>query len=181
MSYVLKRIQEINKKKPDSTPAAVKDEMVSMYVADLEEKAREKAYADLCNQLIESADEAEEEAMEAKVSGLEKERDLLKNFLQTAQSEITQLKDLVKSLKANENQISIALRDAKKIVETERIEMTGRIHALEVELAAAKAKPAPVVSSPTITMPSLPEFELVPVRNSDGYIQSATVRPKRMN
>lgn len=176
MSNVLKRIQENQRRKQAETPKDVSQGIVEQYLADLKEDTYEKAMMDLQNKLIQSANDAEIEGMQAKIVAMEIEKNAMGQLLSEAKSQVIQLDDLVKSLKAEIKTNSIAFEKQQGIVRDLEKAHQEKIHSLEMALIEAK-KPAPIPQVIKQEPRPLPSFRFTPVRGPDGRTMHLTAEP----
>jgi len=178
MSKILQRIEDRKKAKASSMPSDVTNQIADKYVADLEQKAYEKAQLEIRHELMEVANEAEMEGYRQKIDAAAMEVETARMLLTQAQSETVQLNDLVKSLKAELNNNSIAMEDLVSEHKSAMKEQNQVIERLKDELNQERSKPIPV--TPPIIQQSapIPEFEFIPIKGMDGRIQSVTAKPK---
>jgi hypothetical protein len=177
MSKILERIEARKKLKESAMPADVTNQIASQYVADLEQKAYEKAQKELRHELMELANESEMEGYQKVLDATRAEAETAKMLLAQAQSEIAELKDLSKSLKIEVNNNSITLDELENSHASAMREQGKVIKQLENELERERSKPAPV-PQPIIQQPEpIPSFEFIPIKGMDGRIQSVTAKP----
>lgn len=178
MSNILKRIEKANRGKAAKAPESTEKAIVDQYLADIKEKAKDEARLEIENQLIEAANEAELEGARLKIESVQSEANTLRDLLANEKSQVAQLNDLVKSLKAELKNKSIALEEEENEYELTIKEMSDQIKALEMALIEEKNKPAPapqiIKPEPQITPTG---FKAIPNRGPDGRTIDVTLEP----
>lgn len=172
MSTVLKRMQELRKQRESAVPSGVAQDITDRYLSDLKQEYREKAFIELQNQLIETANKAELDSALDKIQSLESERALLNQMLNEARSKTVQLEDLVKSLNAKIEIDSISHEEKESEHCLIIKDYEDRLKQMEIALSQP-----PVIPAPIINQAPVPSFEFTPVRGPDGRIESVSARP----
>lgn len=169
-----KTIQQIlkQKKKQAEVSENITQDIAERYLSDLKEKEYKRAYSELHQQLIESTNMAEMEAAKTQIQALMSERDTIKESLNYALSEVAQLKDLIKALRAEVKVLSeVEIEDDSKELEEKELE----IKQLKEELMRERNKPVPAPQ--IIKRDPMPSFEFKPVRGPNGMIESVKATP----
>ena len=178
MHSVLKRIEKANKDKAKPTPDTASKVIADQYIAEMKEEAREEARFEIQNQLINAANEAELEGALKQIKAMESEVNNLNNLLSNEKSQVTQLTDLVKSLKAEINNQSIAHKKTTDDHKTVVTSLQDQMKTLEMALLDEKTKPVPppqVIQQEPRMVPV--SFKAIPHRGIDGKTESVTLEP----
>jgi hypothetical protein len=178
MSNVLKRIQAINAAKKAQTPVAQSQAIADKYIADIKEETRKEVEEELREQLVNAALQAELEGVKLESAALRSEVNIVKELLTNERSQVVQLSDLIKSLKADEKNKSIAHEEQKKEHEIAMKGLSEKIISLELALIEERSKPPPalqLIKPEARIAPS--SFKVTHVRGADNRIMESKVEP----
>lgn len=154
-----------------SVPDAVAKDLTARFVADIEQKAIDKAQEKVNAQLIELANTAEIEALKEKIAAMSAENATINQLLTDSRSQITQLNDAIKAYQANQSMMEQEEDAHKAEHKAEMMAKDEKIRSLEAALAKAESKPAKIIKQP---IPS--EFEFEPIRGQNGMIEKVRAK-----
>jgi len=184
MANIVKRIEAARKAKVKKSPDQLTDMdavIAKSYINDIKDKTQKDTEKKVRGEL-ETQYKAELEETNAELSLAQEQVKKLDELLKNERSQTAQLTDLVKSLKAEVNNQTIAMEKLQNVHESAMAEhkqgatdLNERIKTLEIALIEEKNRPAPVVQSiPRITPSS---FTATPIRGQDGKTISVTLEP----
>ena len=172
------RLNQITASKQSKIPDQIASDLTNQFIADIHAKARAEADHEVKELLVVAAEQSENESLMAQIEGLRRDHESMILILSQSKSQVVQLNDLVKALRAE-----VSVLEAKPSIDCGHAQVIAardaRINDLEQRLMQAPPSPPP----PQVFAPNpIPmSFEFEPIRNENGFIKSVTAKPVYRN